>query len=282
MIDVTPKTLQQTLALASKHIFFKEAFDDFEIERQMTTNDALYGGTYRNLLNKGKLNDIAIIAFRGSKHLSDYYTNFELITQMRTTSLTDKLSRSNAYVAGEISRLQRENSGINLYITGHSLGGIYAQNAAISHQLEGACFNSPGLPLHLQSVMSTQRAAVPRFFSHRVANDKTSQLHRQVALGKVIVHKSRYANIQIAANHNIDNFIRHPDKGSLDSCCQSCQCPAPDLTQAENNQNLDNRWFYINKLTDYLISAYSCTPGKIEQRICGPIMDPRSTLSNPI
>lgn len=101
--------------------------------------------------------------------------------------------------------------GAEIYIVGHSLGGIVAQGVASKLNFKGAAFNSPGCPRFEHH---------PEFYVHNMAHDPICKFNPHY-LGRHVEHRLRWDSIKQVQPHSMAMFYENHFRSTChhkDSC----------------------------------------------------------------
>ena len=129
---------------------------------------------------------IIILAFRGSINIYDWIFS-DGFTLIFHTGRQKRLFKHNAVDSLNKHIDQFIKKGIDVseysfYVTGHSLGGVFAQILAGEEGIKGAAFNAPGLKDW------DHRHPGVEFYSHIIDNDVIGRYHMNHHLGKTVEH----------------------------------------------------------------------------------------------
>ncbi|NRA46774.1 MAG: hypothetical protein HRU09_17645 [Oligoflexales bacterium] len=112
--------------------------------------------------------------------------------------------------------------GYKIFITGHSLGGLYAQLASMMFALPGATFNAPGISdvLYYCKNFKPQVLHTKDFVNYRHNDDLVSLFRLNDHFGKVIAHESHRKDPYTA--HNMELLSKFLDSINFDEQGEHC------------------------------------------------------------
>lgn len=129
--------------------------------------------------------------------------------------LNERVGYVSFYTKMEIERFK--NLGYDIYLTGHSLGGLYAQLASMMFGLPGVTFNAPGISdvLYHCNNFKPKNSDSSRFINYRHKNDMVSLFRLKDHFGRVIPHQTSLLDPYTA--HKMELFVGLLNKTDFDA-----------------------------------------------------------------